>query len=92
MIDRRSSDPACDAETTELEERLRIALADITPREAEVFCLACLDGMAYREFALQMDLSVNHVGVLLSRARSQLRSRLGSFVSNPNMIETEDSP
>lgn len=92
VIDQQSSDPARDAEATELEERLRIALADIAPREAEVFCLACLEGMTYRDIALQLNLSVNHVGVLLNRARSQLRSRLGSFVSNPNSIETEDSP
>ena len=91
VIDRRASDPACDAEATELEERLRIALTEIAPREAEVFCLACLEEMSYREIAVQMDLSVNHVGVLLNRARSQLRSRLGSFVSNPTTIETEDS-
>ena len=92
VIDRRSSDPACHAEASELEERLRTALADIAPREAEVFCLACLDGMSYREIASQMELSVSHVGVLLNRARSQLRSKLESFVLNPNIDETEDSP
>lgn len=91
VIDRRASDPAGDAEATELEARLRIALGEIASREAEVFCLACLEGMAYRDIGLQMDLSVNHVGVLLNRARSQLRSRLTSFVSNPNSKEAEDS-
>ncbi len=91
LIDKRSSDPASDAETTELEECLRIALAEIAPREAEVFCLACLEGMAYREIGSQMSLSVNHVGVLLNRARSQLRSRLRRFVSNPNTNAKEDA-
>lgn len=91
VIDRRASDPVNDAEATELEVRLRIALADIAPREAEVFCLACLEGLDYREIGSQMDLTVNHVGVLLNRARSQLRSRLMGFVSNPNSHETEDS-
>lgn len=91
MIERRASNPACNAEATELEARLRIALGEIAPREAEVFCLACLEGMAYRDIGLQMDLSVNHVDVLLNRARSQLRSRLTSFVSNPNLNETKDS-
>ena len=91
VIDRRSSDPARDAEATELDERLRIELADLAPREAEVFCLACLEGISYRDIASQMDLSVNHVGVLLNRARSQLRSKLESFVSNLNTIEKEDS-
>ena len=91
VVDRRASDPACEAEATELDERLRIALAEIAPREAEVFCLACLEGMAYRDIGLHMDVSVNHVGVLLNRARSQLRSRLEGFVSNPNSNETENS-
>lgn len=90
VIDKRSNDPASDAEATELEGCLRIALAEIDPREAEVFCLACLEGMAYRAIGSQMGLSVNHVGVLLNRARSKLRSRLKSFVPNPNTNATED--
>lgn len=91
LIDRRASDPACNAETTELEARLRIALSEIAPREAEVFCLACLEGMTYRDIGLHMGVSVNHVGVLLHRARSQLRTRLTGFVSTPISNETEDS-
>lgn len=91
VIDRRATDPACDAEATELGERLRIALGEIAPREAEVFCLACLEGMTYRDIGLHMDVSVNYVGVLLNRARSQLRSRLTGFVANPNSSEREDS-
>lgn len=91
IIDVRANDPACDAEATELEGRLRIALAEIAPREAEVFCLACLEGMAYRDIGLHMDLSVSHVGVLLNRARSHLRSRLTGFVSTSNSHATEDS-
>lgn len=83
VIDRRSSDPARDAETAELEAGLRWALTEIAPREAEVFCLACLEDLAYREIAFQLGLSVNHVGVLLNRARSQLRSKLERFASNP---------
>jgi RNA polymerase sigma-70 factor, ECF subfamily len=90
VIDRRASDPANDAEATELEGRLRIALADIAPREAEVFCLACLEGLTYRDIGLQLDLTENHVGVLLNRARSQLRSRLIGLVLNPHSPESED--
>jgi RNA polymerase sigma-70 factor (ECF subfamily) len=84
LIDRRASDPARDAESLELEARLRLALAEIAPREAEVFCLACLEGMTYREIGLHMDLSVNHVGVLLNRARSQLRAKLADFSLESN--------
>jgi len=84
VIDRRATDPTCNAETTELDERLRIALAEIALREAEVFCLACLEGMAYRDIGLHMGVSVNHVGVLLNRAKSQLRRKLADFVLHPN--------
>jgi RNA polymerase sigma-70 factor, ECF subfamily len=89
VIDKRLSDPADSSETFELQELLRIALADIEPREAEVFCLACLEGLTYREIGRQLGLTVNHVGVLLNRARSQLRPRLGSFVPPANVNAKE---
>ena len=64
------------AEAAELSERLRDALADLDDRQATVFCLARLDGLSYEEIAAQLGLTVNHVGVLLNRARSQLQRRL----------------
>ena len=91
VVDPRADDPACHAEAAELEVRLRNALAEIGSREAEVFCLACLEGMSYREIGLHMEVTVNHVGVLLNRARSQLRSRLAGVVLNPNSTEAESS-
>jgi len=81
LIDKRLRDPADNILAMELEERLRFALAEIDHREAEVFCLTCLEGFTYREVGAQLGLSVNHVGVLLNRARSTLQEKLGHPLS-----------
>jgi RNA polymerase sigma-70 factor (ECF subfamily) len=65
------------AEDAELSERLRAALAVLPPRQAEAFCLHCLEGFSYQEVAQQMTISVDAVGVLLHRARGRLRQLLG---------------
>ena len=69
-------EPAQAAAVRELGDQLREALAQIDARQAQVFCLACLDGLSYAEIADQLGLTVNHVGVLLNRARLALRERL----------------
>ena len=71
-----AGEPSRIAERAELAEHLRDALADLDERQAEVFCLACLDGCDYRLIATQLGVTVNHVGVLLNRAKSSLRKRL----------------
>jgi RNA polymerase sigma-70 factor (ECF subfamily) len=68
--------PDQSAAVSELSDRLREALAELDERQAQVFCLACLDGLSYAEIADQLGLTVNHVGVLLNRARVGLRERL----------------
>jgi RNA polymerase sigma factor (sigma-70 family) len=55
---------------------LRIALSEIDPRQAEVFCLASLEECSYGEIAEQLQISANHVGVILNRAKAVLRDRL----------------
>jgi RNA polymerase sigma factor (sigma-70 family) len=74
--DARAVNPLQAATDSELAEHLREALTDLEPRQGQVFCLACLDGCSYQEIAEQFDISVNHVGVLLNRARENLRQRL----------------
>ena len=73
-----SSTPEPDqaAAISELSDHLREALAQLDARQAQVFCLACLDGLSYAEIADQLGLTVSHVGVLLNRARLGLRQRL----------------
>ncbi len=74
--DARAANPLAVAGARELAEHLRRALAELDPRQAEVFCLASLEGLSYDEIAVQLQITVNHVGVLLNRARTSLRTRL----------------
>ena len=63
----------------ELAERLRGALADIDPVQAEAFCLICLEDLTNREAADVLGVTANHAGVLLHRARQALREKLTAF-------------
>ncbi|HEV3415186.1 MAG TPA: sigma-70 family RNA polymerase sigma factor [Pirellulales bacterium] len=76
--DRRAPSPLQAAGANELAQHLREALADLDPRQGQVFCLACLEGFSYDEIADQLCVTVNHVGVLLNRARTFLRARLAA--------------
>lgn len=78
-VDRRGADPHGEAAGRELAAELRRALAEIDERQSQVFCLSCLDGRSYREIAEELGVTVNHVGVLLNRARTSLRERLQDF-------------
>jgi RNA polymerase sigma-70 factor, ECF subfamily len=74
--DARAADPVQAAEAGELASHLREALAELDARQSEVFCLSCLEGLSYTQIAEQVGVTVNHVGVLLNRARSRLRELL----------------
>jgi RNA polymerase sigma-70 factor, ECF subfamily len=78
-IDRKTLGPTEAAQTGELADHLRQALTELDDRQAQVFCLACLEGWRYEEIAQHLDLTVNHVGVLLSRARVHLQEKLRAF-------------
>jgi RNA polymerase sigma-70 factor, ECF subfamily len=79
VVDGKTIDPDQSAAAGELAERLRIALSEIDPRQAEVFCWVCLNDCSYAEAAEQLGLSSNHVGVLLNRVKTVLRERLKSY-------------
>jgi RNA polymerase sigma-70 factor (ECF subfamily) len=66
----------------ELAEKLRGVLGHLPDRQAEVFCLRCLEDLSYRDIAKQLDLKVSAVSVLLHRARSRLRELLQQTVRN----------
>jgi len=72
----RRPDPVQNAEAHELAARLRDALGQLPPREAEVFALRFVEDMSYREIGATLGLKVNAVGVLLHQAREQLRAVL----------------
>lgn len=82
--DRRTPGPAQAAAAGELAEDLRQALMGLDALQAEVFCLTCLEDFPYREVADHLGLTVNHVGVLLHRAKTFLRERLRAYDPAPD--------
>jgi len=94
VVDRKVIKPGQAAEAAELAEHLRNALAELDERQAGVFCLACLNGLSYQQIAEQLGITVNHVGVLLNRAKASLRERLRSHepASAATPIEREGQP
>ena len=70
--------PREQAETTELAAALSWALAQISARQAELFCLHELEDWSYLEIAAHFSLSTSAVGVLLHRARRKLQALLTS--------------
>ena len=64
------------ADASELAEALRAALAQLPEKQADAFCLHCLDGYSYREVAEVLGVSGDNVGVLIHRARARLRELL----------------
>ncbi len=75
--------PSRAAEDAELIEQLRQALARLPAQQAEVFCLHGLEGWSYQDIAHQLGVTINAVGVLLHRARQQLRALLADTLNVP---------
>jgi RNA polymerase sigma-70 factor, ECF subfamily len=84
------------AEAAELSARLRAALATLPARQADAFCLHCLEGWSYQAIAGQMRVSIDAVGVLLHRARAGLRKRLRAIepgaVRSPRNADAAPGP
>jgi RNA polymerase sigma-70 factor (ECF subfamily) len=78
---RTSTRPIERAEEAEMSHRLREALTHLPPKQADAFCLHCLEGWSYRELAEHLDETVDHVGVLIHRARAALMERIASIIS-----------
>ena len=68
--------PDVAAQNGELATHLRSALAGLPGRHAEVMALRYLSEMTYEEISQELQISVRHVGVILSRAREKLRELL----------------
>lgn len=79
QLSRSEPTPPQIAQAAELSQRLRAALAKIPPRQAKAFCLTCLEGWSYAEAAEHLGVSANSVGVLVRRARIQLRQSLAQM-------------
>jgi RNA polymerase sigma-70 factor (ECF subfamily) len=65
-----------------LAERLRLALTQLPAAQAEAFSLKCIEELSTEEVAQRMELSANHVGVLVHRARVALRKLLADRDGN----------
>ena len=75
------------AAESELSSRLLDALALLPGKQADVFCLHCLEGWAYLVIAAELGVSVDAVGVMLHRARARLRRALADVRDEP-VVET----
>ncbi|MEM9644820.1 MAG: sigma-70 family RNA polymerase sigma factor [Planctomycetota bacterium] len=67
------------AEFEELIEVVRRELNTLPSNQAEAFWMCCVEQATYAEAAESMQLSTNHVGVLVHRARSHLKIALAGL-------------
>ena len=67
------------AQLNELMDRLCEELAKLPDRQATAFWLRCVEERSYAEIAGQMETNANEVGVLIHRARQQLREALSDL-------------
>ena len=64
------------AVSRELADRLRQAIGELPPREAEVFCLRYFDDLPYQEIADTLCISAGAVAMALHKARAKLEALL----------------
>jgi RNA polymerase sigma-70 factor (ECF subfamily) len=75
-------DPERGLRSSELRRALRLALARLSPRAAEVFALRYFEGLGNSEIAALSGMSQGVVAVLLFRTRARLRKELTSLVGD----------
>jgi RNA polymerase sigma-70 factor (ECF subfamily) len=81
-VNPEGSDPGPEeaAMERELADRLREAIAQLPPREAEVFCLRYFEELSYQQIATTLDISGGAVAVALHKARAKLEALLTGVV------------
>ncbi len=67
-------------QSKELDNALSEALAGISEKHRKVFCLFTFDGLAYKDIASELDISIGTVMSRLYYARKKLQAKLGSFL------------
>ena len=72
----QGSSPEAEASSRQLAGWLRLAIAELAPRAAEMFTLRYLEELGNREIATLMGTSQAVVAVTLHQARSRLKKRL----------------
>jgi RNA polymerase sigma factor (sigma-70 family) len=74
-----ANQPERDRGNRELSRRLREALAQLSPRQSEIFTLRYLEGLGNLEIARMLGSSQTSIAVILHRARHRLQKELGSL-------------
>jgi len=87
--ERRIATPLQELQRSELEEAFREALRALPERRREVFVLARVDGLSYREIGEVMGVAPQTVANQLSAALSTLREALQEFTHEPARSEIE---
>jgi len=73
----QSDQPEAVAAERELADRLRLAIGQLSDREASVFCLRYFGEMTNTDIAATLSISPDAVGVSLHKARARLKESLG---------------
>jgi RNA polymerase sigma-70 factor (ECF subfamily) len=75
-----SGDPAAQIQARDMQERVRKAVAGLSPDHRAVITMHHLQGMSVEEIARAMDCSIGTVKSRLSRARDNLKRKLAGYV------------
>lgn len=67
---------------SEIEERLRIAMAELNPRAAEILILRHVHGYSDAEIAKLLGTSRGTIAVSLFRTRARLRKSIGAYLGD----------
>ncbi len=79
LVDDGQPGPERASRNRELSRRLRLALLQLPPRQAEIFALRYLEGMSNLEISRLLGSSQTAIAVLLHRARRRLQGELQSW-------------
>ncbi len=86
-----SAGPHETAMASELSERLCIALTKLPQQQSEIFALSAIEGWTNDDIATNLQITPNHVRVLVHRARERLRELLVSLGNEHLPNETRES-
>ena len=64
--------PLEEIQNRELIEQLRLSLAELTPQQAEAYCLRYINEWSYEQIADHCKVTVSAVGTMLNRTRARL--------------------
>ena len=71
-----AADPLQQTEARESATAIRHMIDTLAPQQREVITLRDIEGYSYKEIAALMDIELNHVKVLLHRARTSIKQQL----------------